>query len=875
MSFKRGFCLITVIILILLPHFSISLSAKQYNPEQISSGNYGNGFRYNIQGWTYIHLEGEPYERGYQYGYLAAAEITDIIQRWANFGHCVPFLKIFIIKNLPKNYDRLTNLWWNICRSKTMRYFEKHIPYENKQEINGMVAGLNDKKAEIFGRKVEYEDIVASQFVQEVWYAFFHFSSFKRFHPIRNIIYGLKDILTGRKNYIELGHCHAIIATGDATEDGEIVAAHATIFNEYIAERCNFIIDIKPSTGYRFIMTAPPGSLWSQEDFYQNEKGIILTETELVPQGPFNIRKIPKGIRSRTAIQYSANIDEVIENLQKGNSGLIPNEWLIGDIRTREIARLEQAFYNTPVTRTKNGVLFSCCVPHNDKVERELWGLIPKAIAIKLYKNKYDNKVIQKFNELESKYYGKINTEIVKKIFETYPISHKTTDCKITSSKLLENMGLIVYFGWLNRTEFIPSNKLIQEFKGITKLPPSGWLEIYDSNFKNIGLKPTEFINYNDEYKIFWTYEFDNPSYMDYSSNVVKEGILIVADSSGQIPAYNAKNGKKLWNIQLAENVGQLALDNKFLFIGTENGIYKFQKDNGEILWRQTVGEVSSKPVFYKNSIIASFSNGYLHGFDIESGSKLWSYHFTDKPYISEETQNIICIASGRSCYGFDIIKQNIIWEVKTEKIISASPKLSEKTVYVGSWDGNIYSIDFKTGDLKWKYQTGWAIDSTPEISDGLVFVGSLDNNFYAIDKKSGSLVWYFTCKSAIHSNPKAYGNNVFFGCDDGRLYALNKTNGYLEWSFSPGYAINYNANNYITTPIVSNPIVEDGIVYLNAKGKVYALDAQTFEKNDKISLEQIDLSTLITIIFISLIILLIVIILLYYVRNKNKRSVE
>jgi len=27
---------------------------------------YDKGFRYNIQGWVYIHIEGEPYERGYQ-----------------------------------------------------------------------------------------------------------------------------------------------------------------------------------------------------------------------------------------------------------------------------------------------------------------------------------------------------------------------------------------------------------------------------------------------------------------------------------------------------------------------------------------------------------------------------------------------------------------------------------------------------------------------------------------------------------------------------------------------------------------------------------------------------------------------------------------
>ena len=43
----------------------------------------------------------------------------------------------------------------------------------------------------------------------------------------------------------------------------------------------------------------------------------------------------------------------------------------------------------------------------------------------------------------------------------------------------------------------------------------------------------------------------------------------------------------------------------------------------------------------------------------------------------------------------------------------------------------------------------------------------------------------------------------------------------------------NYSSLNYLTTPILSDPYIEDGIVYISAKGTIYALDAQTFEKPD------------------------------------------
>ena len=93
----------------------------------------------------------------------------------------------------------------------------------------------------------------------------------------------------------------------------------------------------------------------------------------------------------------------------------------------------------------------------------------------------------------------------------------------------------------------------------------------------------------------------------------------------------------------------------------------------------------------------------------------------------------------------------------------------------------------------------------------------------------------FFNCKSAIHSSPVVCGQYVFFGSDDGRLYAINKTNRDLAWSFSPGYTIDDDdVNKYITTPILSNPVTENGIVYIGIKGNVSAIDVQTYETPEK-----------------------------------------
>ena len=91
------------------------------------------------------------------------------------------------------------------------------------------------------------------------------------------------------------------------------------------------------------------------------------------------------------------------------------------------------------------------------------------------------------------------------------------------------------------------------------------------------------------------------------------------------------------------------------------------------------------------------------------------------------------------------------------------------------------------------------------------------------MDQDNGAFNWVFTCKSGIHSSPVVDDTNVFFGSDDGRLYMLDKTTGELRWNFSPGITID-NKINYLTTPIISDPIIDGETVFIGVNGNIYAL---------------------------------------------------
>jgi hypothetical protein len=54
-------------------------------------------------------------------------------------------------------------------------------------------------------------------------------------------------------------------------------------------------------------------------------------------------------------------------------------------------------------------------------------------------------------------------------------------------------------------------------------------------------------------------------------------------------------------------------------------------------------------------------------------------------------------------------------------------------TVYVGSDDGFVYSIDAQTGTKRWAYNTEGVLRSSPAIVNGTVYIGSHDGNLYAL----------------------------------------------------------------------------------------------------------------------------------------------
>jgi Phospholipase B len=296
-------------------------------------------------GWTFVHLEGQPAEIGFQNGYLLAPEIEDLLKvTQAELAHEDK-------KGWPFFRDAARTMMW------------PHIEQEYREELQGIVDGANAK-----GVKLDIWDVVALNAAEEWDY---YVKQYDKEHGI--------------KSSAALGtpeHCSAFVATGSYTKDGKIVIAHNNWTSYLDGQRWTMIFDIVPAKGSRMLMDGLPGVIHSADDFVVNSAGIAITETTIGHFSGYDPAEIPEFVRARKAAQYSASIDDFARIMKEGNNGGYANNWLLADVKNNEIATLELGLKNVTLERTKDGYFVGSNFPVNEKLIREETDFDPKDMSL-------------------------------------------------------------------------------------------------------------------------------------------------------------------------------------------------------------------------------------------------------------------------------------------------------------------------------------------------------------------------------------------------------------------------------------------------------------------------------------------------------------
>jgi len=360
----------------------VTIEARPISGKSASADNMQGSYRFERNGWIYVHVEGPPERMGYQHGYLLAHEIADLLS---------------VIKPM---WMHTTHRDWKFYRQTAEQMLWPKIDAEYQHEIDGIVAGMNAR-----GVKSDRWDIVALNGLEE----------------LADYYVPWLDKQQGRTPLTHSpGNCSAFIATGSYTKDHRIVIGHNNWTNYITGSRWNIIFDLKPEKGYRILMDGLPGVIASDDDFGVNSNGIMITETTITQFFGFDPNGKPEFFRARKAMQYSSSIDDYVRIMLDGNNGGYANDWLIGDNKTGEIALFELGLKEHSVRRTKDGYFVGSNFPVDDKLIRTetTFDVNDKASSANARRARWE--------ELIAQYKGQIDPEIGKRMeSDSYDVIEK------------------------------------------------------------------------------------------------------------------------------------------------------------------------------------------------------------------------------------------------------------------------------------------------------------------------------------------------------------------------------------------------------------------------------------------------------------------
>jgi eukaryotic-like serine/threonine-protein kinase len=273
-----------------------------------------------------------------------------------------------------------------------------------------------------------------------------------------------------------------------------------------------------------------------------------------------------------------------------------------------------------------------------------------------------------------------------------------------------------------------------------------------------------------------------------------------------------------------------------------------------QLKWKfQTKGIIISSPALVGDTLFIGSADHRLYAINAATGAQKWAFKtgsaVASSPAVADGTVYFLCYDS--IFYAVDAASGTLKWKFATggERRFAArhlhgsqpatetmpdpfdvylsSPVISRGSVYFGSSDGNVYSLDAASGKLSWKFLTGDVVHASPVLSNGVLYIGSWDSYFYALDAATGTLKWRFKTgedpdihnQVGIQSSAVVSDGLVYFGCRDSNLYALDAATGEKKWAYN-------NKGSWV----IASPVVSDGQLFFatSDSGMFRALNAKT-----------------------------------------------
>lgn len=276
---------------------------------------------------------------------------------------------------------------------------------------------------------------------------------------------------------------------------------------------------------------------------------------------------------------------------------------------------------------------------------------------------------------------------------------------------------------------------------------------------------------------------------------------VFVASRDGVVKALDPQEGDRVWKIELDDDQARLSggLSAAYgkVYVGSENGqVYALDEETGDIQWQIHIdGEILSKPLADNNLIMINTSEGELVALNPDNGEQVWSIT-VDEPNLSLRGDSSPAAVSGGVFWGTAngrlaaaiSERGQLLWqqsigspqgstEIDRLVDVDSSPIIIGSDLFIVGINGNLTSIDLRSGKPRWKRRYSSAIDMATDGSD--LFLVTDKDHLVAVDARSGTELWQNKqLQYRLLTAPKLIDGYLVVGDAEGYLHWLDPNSG-------------------------------------------------------------------------------------------------
>lgn len=309
---------------------------------------------------------------------------------------------------------------------------------------------------------------------------------------------------------------------------------------------------------------------------------------------------------------------------------------------------------------------------------------------------------------------------------------------------------------------------------------------------------------------------------------IVADGMIFTVDAKARLTAFDANNGKKLWQMRLTpENEereavlgGGLAFAQGRLFVTSGyNELRAIDPKTGETAWTaRTKAPTRAPPASLDGRVFVMTLDNQLSAFSADDGALLWTHSGVAEATgllgsASPAADRSAAVAAFSSGEIFALRPENgrVLWMDNLASIrragslasiadIRGLPVIDRGIVYAVSYGGRMVAIDQRSGARVWQKEIGGA--ETPWVADNTVFVLTDDQQLLALSREAGEIIWITKLPmfedSEKHKNPIVWtgpilaGGRLILGSSKDHIAEIDAQNGKLlnKWKASAGVTV-------------------------------------------------------------------------------------